>query len=81
MKMMLVIIGQITTKQQQSKSFEYKIKIIERTPNFNTTLDKEAVTLKYLINFLRFLDLRLIKYKIELAFLWSKERITFEISI
>ena len=81
MKMMLVIVGQIITKQQQSKSFEYKIKIIERKPNFNTTLDKEAVPLKYLINFLRFLDLRLIKYKIEFAFLWSKERITFEISI
>ena len=64
-----------------SKSFEYKIKIIGRTRNYNTTLDKEAVPLKYLVNFLRFLDLWLIKCKIELGFPWPKEFITFEISI
>ena len=41
-----------------SKSFEYKIKIIGRTPADNNTLDSEVVVpLRYLSNFWRSLDL------------------------
>ena len=41
-----------------SKFFEYKAKIIGSTLNCNTILDAEdAVPLKYLCNFCRFLDL------------------------
>ena len=43
-----------------SKSFEYKTKLIGRTPKNNNTLDPEFVApLKYLNNFWRFLDLPL----------------------
>ena len=49
-----------------SKSFEYRAKIIGRTPDDNNTLDTEAVVLlKYLSNFWRFLDLPLIDCEIE----------------
>ena len=42
----------------KSKSFEYKTKIIGRTPTDNNRLDTELiVSLKYLSNFWRFLDL------------------------
>ena len=50
-----------------SKSFEYKTKIIERTPDANNTLNAEVVApLKYLNNFWRFLDLPLISCEVEL---------------
>ena len=50
-----------------SRSFEYKTKIIGRTPTNNNTLDTEvAVSLKHLSNFWRSLDLPLINCKIEL---------------
>ena len=43
------------------KSFQYKTKIIGRTPNNNNILDAEVVVpLKYLSNFWRSLDLPLI---------------------
>ena len=65
-----------------SKSFEYKTKIIERTPDANNTLNAEVVApLKYLNNFWRFLDLPLISCEIELDLSWSKECIISEISI
>ena len=44
-----------------SKSFEYKTKVIGRTPAVNNTLNEEVVVpLKYLSSFWRFLDLTLI---------------------
>ena len=52
-----------------SKSFEYKTKIIGRTPDNNDTLDTEIVVpLKYLSNFWRFLNLPLINCGIGLDF-------------
>ena len=54
-------------KSTTSKSFEYKTKIIRRTPNDNNVLDAEVVVpLKYLSNFWRSLDLPLINCQIEL---------------
>ena len=54
-------------KSTTSKSFEYKTKIIRRTPNDNNVLDAEVVVpLKYLSNFWRSLDLPLINCEIEL---------------
>ena len=48
-------------KSVKSKSFEFKTKLIRRTPNNNDTLDVEVVVpLKYLSNFWRSLDLSLI---------------------
>ena len=54
-------------KTTTSKSFEYKTKIIGRTPADNSRLDtKVVVPLKYLSKFRRFLDLLLINYETEL---------------
>ena len=53
-------------KTQTSKSFEYKTKIIEKTPDNNSKLDTVFVLLKYLRNFWRSIDLSLINYKTEL---------------
>ena len=48
-------------KTIKSKFFEYKIKLIERTPKNNNILDPEVVVpLKYLSNFQRSLDFLLI---------------------
>ena len=48
-------------KSTTSKSFEYKTKIIRRTPNDNNVLDAEVVVpLKYLSNFWRSLNFPLI---------------------
>ena len=64
------------------KSFEYKTKIIGRTPNSNNILDaKDVAPLKYLSNFWRSLDLTLINCEIELDLSWSKECIISEILI
>ena len=50
-----------------SKYFEYKTKILGRTPDNDNTLDtKDGVPLKYLSKFWRFLDLPLINCEIEL---------------
>ena len=55
------------------KSFDYKKKIIGTTPADNNTLDTEAVILlKYLRNFLGFLNLRLINCEAELDLSWQK---------
>ena len=68
------------SKITTSKSFEYKIKIIGRTSANNNALDTEVVvTLKYLSNFWRSLDLPLINCKIELDLSWSKDCIISEI--
>ena len=65
-----------------SFSFEYKTKLIGRTPDDNNTLNAEVVVpLKYLSKFWRFLDLPLTNCEIELDLLWSKECIMSEISI
>ena len=53
-------------KTKTSKSFEYKTKIMRRTPEDNTLNAKILVPLKYLSNFLRFLNLPLINCKTEL---------------
>ena len=55
-----------SNKTVTSKSFEYKTKSIGTTPDDNNTLDTEVVVpLKYLSNFWRSLDLRLINCEIE----------------
>ena len=71
-----------TNKSITIKSFEYKIKLIGSTPNYNNTLDAEVVfPLEYLSNFWISLDLPLINPEIELDWSWSKEHIIYEISI
>ena len=53
-----------------------------RATDDNNTLDKEVVvSLKYLGNFWRFLDLPLINSELELDLSWSREYIISEISI
>ena len=54
-----------------SKSFEYKTKLIGSTPNNNNMLDAEVVvTLKYLNNLWRSLEMPLINCKEELKLKW-----------
>ena len=62
MKMIILIIGSINNnKTIRSKSSEYRTRVIGRTPADNNTLNVELlVSLKYLSNFWRFLDLPLI---------------------
>ena len=61
-------------KPTASKSFEYKTKIIGRTPANINTLDTEVVVpLTYLSNFWRFLDLPLINCEVELDLSWTKD--------
>ena len=58
-------------KTTTSKSFEYKTKIIGRTPADNNTLNREVVVpLKYLSNFWRSLDLPLIDCEKKLDLPW-----------
>ena len=65
-----------------SKFIEYETKVIRSTPNDNNILDAAlAFRKKYLSNFCRSLDLRLIKCKTELDLSWSKECIISAISI
>ena len=62
------------------KSFEYNTKLMGSTPDNNNVLDTEVVvSLKYLSNFWRSLDLPLIICKIELYLSWSKACIVSEI--
>ena len=59
---------------------EYKVKTIKSTPNNNNIFDaKVNVSLKYLSNFWRSLDLPLIDCEIEFDLPWSKECIISEI--
>ena len=61
-------------KEILAKSFEYKAKIIGKTPANNDELNTEfVILLKYLSNLWRFLDLSLISYEIELDFAWSED--------
>ena len=61
------------------KPFEYKAKLLEETvaqpaPNNNNGILKNTtivVSLKYLINFWRSLEMLLINYKVELKFNWT----------
>ena len=69
-----------TKKTQTSKFFEYKTKIIEKTPDNNSKLDTVFVLLKYLRNFWRSIDLSLINYKTELDLSWSTSCIISETS-
>ena len=65
-----------------SKFIENETKVIRSTPNNSNILDAElAFRKKYLSNFWRSLDLRLIKCKTELDLSWSKECIISAISI
>ena len=69
-------------KTTKSISFEYKIKIIGRTPADDNILDTEVVALlKYLSKFRRFLDLSLINCETELDLRWSVFCINSEVSI
>ena len=62
------------------KSFEYMMKIRVSTPANSNRLDVEVVVpLKYLSNFLRFLDLPLINCEIELDLIWSINWVISEI--
>ena len=71
-----------SNKRTTSKSFEYKTKLIKKTPNNNNILDAEVVVpLKCLSKFWRSVDLSLIKCEIELDLSWSKECTIFEIPI
>ena len=60
-------------KKTTSRSFQFKTKIIGSTPADNDILDIEVVvTLKYLSNFWRSLDLLLINCEVELDLISSK---------
>ena len=68
-------------KTTRSKSFEHKIKIRGKTPDNASRLDTVVVVpLKYLSNFWRSLDLRLINCEVELDLWWTKEWVISEIS-
>ena len=68
-------------KTATSKFFQYKTKVIGRTPNDNNILDaKVVVPLKYLSNFWRSLDLPLVNCEMELDLSWWKYCIIPEIS-
>ena len=57
--------NKINNKKATRNSSEYKTKIIERMPNYNKILDAEVVVpVKYLSNFWRSIDLRLINFEI-----------------
>ena len=57
-----------------SESFKYKIKIIGKTPdNGNTKNTKIIVSLKYLSNFWRTLEMLLINREVNLQLTWSTD--------
>ena len=65
-------------KTLTGKCFQYKTKIIGRTPVDNNTLDTEVVVpLTNLSNFWRFLDLPLIDYEIQVNLSLSNECIIY----
>ena len=69
------------SKTMTSKSFEYKTKLVERTPTINNMLDAEnVIPLKYLSNFWRSLDLSLIYCEIKLDLSWSDKCVISETS-
>ena len=58
----------------ESESFKYKIKTTGKTPTDGNTKDvKIAVTLKYLNNFWRTLEMPLINCEINLILTWSQD--------
>ena len=62
------------SKTTTSRFFEYKTKIMGKTPINNNTLDtKVVVSLKYLSNFWRSFDLSFSNCIIELDLSWSKD--------
>ena len=64
-----------------SKSFEYKTKIIGRTPDNSSRLDAEVVVpLEYLNNFWRSLNLPFINCKVELHMSWPRNCLISKIS-
>ena len=67
-----------TNKTITSKFFEYKTKLIGRTPNINNKLDSSAVVPQ---KYQRPLDLPMINCEIELDLLWSKKCVISEISV
>ena len=68
-------------KTTSSKSFEYKTKSIGSTPTNDCRFDAEGfVSLKYLSNFWRSLDLPLINCEIELDLPWSRYCVISEVS-
>ena len=68
-------------KTATSKSFEYKTKLIGSTPDNNSRLDAEVVvSLRYLSNFWRSLNLSLINCEIEINLTWSIYCVISEIS-
>ena len=68
-------------KATKCEYFEYKSKLIWRTPNKGGRSDTEVVVpLKYLSNFWRTLDLPLINCEIELNLSWSRYCVISEIS-
>ena len=70
------------SKAITNKHFEYKRKIMGRTPDGNNTLKVEvAVPSKYFSNFRRFLDLPSVNCEIEPDLSWSKNCIVSEIVI
>ena len=70
------------SKTTTNKPFEYKTKLIGRTPNKNNILDaKVVVPLKYLINFWRSLHQPFINCEVGLDLSLSKECTISEISI
>ena len=58
----------------QSKSFKSKIKITGKTPAADNRKDVEIiVSLKYLSNFWRTLEMHLINCEVNLILTWSKD--------
>ena len=61
--------------------FKHKIRIIGRTSNNNRRLNTEiVVSLKYLSNFWRSLDLPFINWEIELDLTWKEKCVTSQVS-
>ena len=59
---------------ENSESFKYKIKITGKTPDDGNTKDVEIiVSLKYLSNFWRTLEMSLINCEVNLILTWSKD--------
>ena len=70
-----------SNKTTTSKSFEYRTKLIGRKPNYINILNKEVVvSLKYLSNSCRFLNLSLINCEIELDVPWLRKCIISQMS-
>ena len=83
-------IDNINDNASDGKLFKYKTKIVGKTsawsgnegdanqPAVSTLSAEVTITLKYLSNFWRFLDLTLINCQIELDLLWTKDCLLIE---